>query len=102
MRKNAFPITAGVLGSLALAVSAQGQFLNVTIEDYAAAGQPAGSETFRVVAHFVDHGMDPQNIVLAWGGLPNEAKMVFFTGNGRDLLNDGASPFAGFKAEDFA
>ena len=92
---NVFPITAGVLGSLALAVSASGQFINVTIEDFAA-GAPPGFETFRVVAHF--GGPD---IVHAWGGLPDEGALVFFTHDGVDLLNAGGG-FGGLKQEDFA
>ena len=61
--------------------------------------------TYRVVAHFADDNPDGQSIILAWGAIPvaqNGAPLVFFTGNGVDLMNDGASPFAGFKAEDFA
>ncbi|MEE9130460.1 MAG: hypothetical protein V3T84_10615 [Phycisphaerales bacterium] len=91
-----FPITAGVLGSLALAVSASGQFLLVTIEDFDA-GAPEGFRTFRVVAHF--GGAD---IMLFWGAFPGEGDLIFFTCNSVDLLNDTASPFSGLKAEDFA
>ncbi len=97
MRKNAFPITAGVLGSLALAVSASGQFINVTIEDYAAAGQPAGSVTYRVVAHWASDA-----VFLAWGAIPGDGELIFFTGNGVNLMNDDGSPFFGSKQEDFA
>ena len=97
MRKNVFPMTAGVLGSLALAVSASGQFIDVTIEPFDA-GAPAGFATYRVVAHFVADS----SVMLAWGGIPDVAKMVFFTGNGVDLLNDPKGLFFGFKDEDFA
>ena len=90
-----FPITVGVLGSLALAVSASGQFIDVTIE-YFDAGAPEGFVTWRVVSHF--GGPD---IVLAWGGIPGEGELKFWTTNDVDLLNAGG-PFDGFKAEDFA
>lgn len=43
---DVFPITAGVFGSLALAVSASGQFLGATIEEIDL-GAPAGFESFR-------------------------------------------------------
>ena len=93
-----FPITVGVLGSLALAVSASGQFIDVTIE-YFDAGAPEGFVTWRVVSHF--GGPD---IVLAWGAIPGvqSGALIFFTVNGVDLMNDPDSPFAGFKEEDFA
>ncbi len=51
MRRNTLSITAGALGSLALAVSASGQFINATIEEIDL-GAPEGFVTYRVVAHF--------------------------------------------------
>ncbi len=95
MKTNVLPITAGALGSLALTVSASGQFLGATIEEIDL-GAPEGFVTYRVVAHF-----DGPDILVAWGGLPDIGELHFFTGNDVDLLNAGGK-FAGTGAEDFA
>ncbi len=95
MKTNVLPITAGVFGSLALAVSASGQFLGALIEEIDL-GAPECFVTYRVVAHF--GGPD---LTLAWGALPDVAELLFFTGNGVNLLNAGGE-FEGLKAEDFA
>lgn len=94
MKNNLLPITLAALGSLVLAVSASGQFIDVTIEPFDS-GAPAGFVTYRVVAHF-----GGQDIVLAWGAIPGEAELIFFTSGG-DLLNAGGG-FGGLKQEDFA
>ena len=102
MRKNVFPITAGVFGSLALAVSASADFTGVTIEEALGLGTPAGFVTYRVVAHFDG----PNDIFAAWGAIPEVGPLVFYTGGGDpgfgvDLLNAGGG-FTGLKFEDFA
>ncbi len=95
MKKNVLPITAGVLGSLALAVSASGQFLGATIEEIDL-GAGEGLVTYRVVAHF--GGPD---LLLAWGAIPGVAELHFYTGRDTDLVNgDGA--LDGLKFGDFA
>ncbi len=95
MRINVLAISVGVFGSLAIAVSASGQFINATIEEIDL-GAPEGFVTYRVVAHF-----DGPDIVLAWGAIPGIAELHFFTGNEVDLLNAGGA-FDGLKFEDFA
>ncbi len=95
MKTNVLPITAGVFGSLALAISASGQFLSVSIDEIDL-GAPEGFVTYRVVAHF-----DGPDIMLAWGGIPGVAELHFLTGNDVNLLNgDGA--LDGLKVGDFA
>ncbi|MEE8154408.1 MAG: hypothetical protein V3T53_05555 [Phycisphaerales bacterium] len=95
MKTYVLPITAGALGSLALAVSASGQFTGATIEEIDL-GAPEGFVTYRVVAHF-----EGPDLLLAWGGIPGVAVLDFFTGNGVNLLNAGGE-FDGLIAEDFA
>ena len=95
MKTNVLPITAGVFGSLALAVSVSGQFINVSIEAIDL-GAPECFVTYRVVAHF-----GSQDLMLAWGAFPGVAELHFWTGNGSNLLNgDGA--LDGLKFGDFA
>ncbi|MEE8154965.1 MAG: hypothetical protein V3T53_08455 [Phycisphaerales bacterium] len=95
MKTNVLPITAGVFGSLALAVAVSGQFIDVTYEQVDM-GAPECFRTFRVMAHF--HGMDT---MLAWGAIPGEGELDFFTYTGVNLLNgDGA--LDGLKFGDFA
>ncbi len=89
-------ITAGVFGSLALAVSASAQFTGATIEEIDL-GAPEGFVTYRVVAHWASDA-----VFLAWGAFSGVGELIFFTGNGVDLLNDDSSPFFGSKQEDFA
>ena len=94
-RESVLPITAGVFGSLALAVSASGQYLGATIEEIDL-GAPDGFVTYRVVAHFAG-----KDIFLAWGAVLGVAELRFFTGNDVNLLNgDGA--LDGLKFGDFA
>ncbi len=95
MKTDVLPITAVALGSLALVVSASGQFINVTIDEIDL-GAPEGFVTYRVVAHFA--GPD---LLLAWGAIPGVARLHFFTYNSVDLLNAGGG-FDGLKFEDFA
>ena len=95
MRINVLAISVGVFGSLAIAVSASGQFINATIEEIDL-GAPEGFVTYRVVAHFAG-----KDLFLAWGAIPGVAELHFFTGNAVDLLNAGGK-FAGTGAEDFA
>ena len=94
MKTNVLHITAGVFGSLALAVSASAQFTGATIEEIDL-GAPEGFVTYRVVAHF-----DGPDVLLAWGGMPEVEPLDFFTGNGVELLNAGGK-YSGLKAEDF-
>ncbi|MEE9130665.1 MAG: hypothetical protein V3T84_11655 [Phycisphaerales bacterium] len=94
MKTNVLPITAGVFGSLALAVSASAQFTGATIEEIDL-GAPEGFVTYRVVAHFAG-----KDLLLAWGGMAGEGPLDFFTGNGVELLNAGGK-YSGLKAEDF-
>ncbi|MEE8153900.1 MAG: PEP-CTERM sorting domain-containing protein [Phycisphaerales bacterium] len=95
MKKNVLPIAAGVLGSMALAVSASGQFTGASIQEIDL-GAPAGFTTYRVVAHF-----SGKDLMLAWGAIPGIAELHFFTGNNVNLLNgDGA--LDGLKFGDFA
>ena len=95
MRRNTLSITAGALGSLALAVSASGQFINATIEEIDL-GAPEGFVTYRVVAHFAG-----KDLFLAWGAIPGAGELHFYTGRDTDLVNgDGA--LDGLKFGDFA
>ena len=94
-RESVLPITAGVFGSLALAVSASGQYLGASIEEIDL-GAPDGFVTYRVVAHFAG-----KDTFLAWGAVAGVAELHFFTGNDVNLLNgDGA--LDGLKFGDFA
>ncbi|MEE8153531.1 MAG: hypothetical protein V3T53_01075 [Phycisphaerales bacterium] len=95
MKTNVLPITAGVFGSLALTVSASGQFIGVSIEQIDL-GAPECFVTYRVVAHFI--GPD---LMLAWGAFPGVAELHFWTGNGVNLLNGGGA-LDGLKFGDFA
>ncbi|MEE9296959.1 MAG: PEP-CTERM sorting domain-containing protein [Phycisphaerae bacterium] len=102
MRKNVFPITAGVFGSLALAGmgsllvtgTASAGLIDVTIE-VSPNQHPMGDlwDTWLVVAHF-DNLKDQ---IAAVAGLQAQA-LLFFTGGG-DMYNQDA--FAGFPLNDF-
>ncbi len=86
-----------VAASLVVSSSLRADFLGVTIVEVTAdVGTPDGFVTYRVVANF-----DGPDILLAWGGLPDVGKLIFFTGNEVNLLNAGGE-FDGLKAEDFA
>jgi len=87
----------GVTALLLTSTSVRAQFLDVEIVEVTKdVGTPEGFVTYRVVANF-----DRPDILLAWGGLPDVGKLIFFTGNEVNLLNAGGE-FDGLKAEDFA
>ena len=95
MRKNVFPITAGVFGSLALAAmgslfvagTASADLIDVSIAA-SPFQHPDGDvwDTWRVVAHF-----DNLEDQIALVGSSNAGPLFFFTGGG-DMYNQEAFP----------